>query len=334
MKKIISISLFFIIIFTFVACNKSNESDQNIQMVNPVVNVTSVEDFIDIGIYLNAPKSAENVEYFIIDNSIAQVEFMLEEREYTLRGSKTIHSSDLHGVYEQFDDTLAATHIDGDNYNFDVDVQTIQGGKGAIASAQLNLNGEDTLNITLYTPQQIDAENMSSIAVSISNDIFEHYLASEESTDGQTNGETQIESTITWNSDDVYAAALIGGYYDTMEEVMETPKEMYVPNVEYSDIYDGGGNEKYLIVPRYTDIYIEIFKTELTQEGEVEKTSEEPAHITKEGAVLWLSCNMSDLYSDVLLEFKKGDTTVAQLQPYVSLKDGTVILSEHGQLLN
>ncbi len=147
------------------------------------------------------------------------------------------------------------------------------------------------------------------------------------------NTNTEIDSIITWNSDSLYAAALIGGYSDDMEAIKGEPQDFFVPNVRDSHEFGDAGNEKYLIVPRYTNMYIEVYEMELSDEGELIKKFDEPALVTQEGAILWLSCNVSDLYPDVLLVFKQGDKIVDEVSPFVSLKDGEIVLTDKGQVL-
>ena len=72
----------------------SGESD--VQIANPFVQVQSAEDFKAIGITLDAPAGAKNVEYVIIDNEIAQVLFEISGKNYTVRASA--QSGDFSGL--------------------------------------------------------------------------------------------------------------------------------------------------------------------------------------------------------------------------------------------
>ncbi len=144
----------------------------------------------------------------------------------------------------------------------------------------------------------------------------------------------EVDSKIIWADDDIYAAAYIGGYTHEMAIVKTLPMEKYIPDIEEYSEYDVGGYEKYLFVPRYTDMYIELYALELSNEGELVRTTEEPTFATKEGEPLLLTCNISDLFSNVVVVFKTGEEVQAEVSPFISLKDGSIIISEEGQLLD
>jgi hypothetical protein len=68
-----------------------------VQIANPFVEVGSAEDFGSIGITLDAPAGAQNVQYTIIDNEIAEVRFALDGKSYTARASD--QSGDFSGLF-------------------------------------------------------------------------------------------------------------------------------------------------------------------------------------------------------------------------------------------
>lgn len=69
-----------------------------VQIGNPFVSVEGAQEFkTKLGIVLNAPEGAENVEYTIIDNEMANIDFNYAEHSYTLRASK--QGGDFSGLY-------------------------------------------------------------------------------------------------------------------------------------------------------------------------------------------------------------------------------------------
>lgn len=73
---------------------------QGAEIINPVIEQDSAKALADIGLPIDAPKGAADVQYFIIDGKLAQVDFTLDGKEYTYRASKS--EEDNSGVYMEF----------------------------------------------------------------------------------------------------------------------------------------------------------------------------------------------------------------------------------------
>ena len=69
----------------------------NTQIANPIKEAESADAFEELGITLTTPLNAENMEYSIISDKIAQINFKYEEHEYCLRASK--EEEDIAGLY-------------------------------------------------------------------------------------------------------------------------------------------------------------------------------------------------------------------------------------------
>ncbi len=67
---------------------------------NPVAAVTSPDAFAPLGVTLDAPLEAEDIQYSIIAGRTAQVKFTLNGRTYLLRGTKG--DENISGVYGPF----------------------------------------------------------------------------------------------------------------------------------------------------------------------------------------------------------------------------------------
>ena len=93
----------------FVFDKEASETDPNVQIANPIVTVSSSDDFKALGISLNAPLDAESIEYSIINDEIACITFVLDSHSYTLRAA--CNSENLSGIYGK---TLFSENIDSD----------------------------------------------------------------------------------------------------------------------------------------------------------------------------------------------------------------------------
>lgn len=96
------------------------ESDSGIQLANPFAEVQSSAEFEkQLGIAIDAPNGSENTAYFILDGSIANINFEYGGRSYTLRASK--QSGDFSGVNGTL---IKSDKIDAEN---DALLETIRG---------------------------------------------------------------------------------------------------------------------------------------------------------------------------------------------------------------
>lgn len=107
MKKLVALTLALMMIFALCACGESvndepEEADGNggnAQMVNPMVEVTPEELESTIGVALVPPEGAEDVNYFVINGELGEVQFMYDGLEYSYRVQKTDKFEDISGVY-------------------------------------------------------------------------------------------------------------------------------------------------------------------------------------------------------------------------------------------
>ncbi|MEG0216299.1 MAG: hypothetical protein RR685_09245 [Hungatella sp.] len=66
---------------------------------SPMQPVKGSEDFKEIGIFMAAPKQAEQAEYYIIDKTLAEIQFHQDNLKFNYRGAQT--EEDITGVYEE-----------------------------------------------------------------------------------------------------------------------------------------------------------------------------------------------------------------------------------------
>jgi len=133
---------------------------------------------------------------------------------------------------------------------------------------------------------------------------------------------TEVQSkrnNIPFAKDQLYAVAYLG--YITIED-MDYYLENYLDEEEIPQYYFSG-EEYYLIIPRYEDMEIRLYRNDLATMG---KTLEQECEAGKPFIV---QCNVSDIFPDVTVELIYNGETV-EFSPYISLKDGSVQVGERG----
>ena len=110
---------------------------------------------------------------------------------------------------------------------------------------------------------------------------------------------------------------------DTSEILEYTRREELAaayPFLQDGTVVDAGGYEIYAIVPGL-DCKISIYPTQVTEEGEYLEDLNNPWYMGQENEVIILRCNMSEIFSNVMVSVQKQNMSV-QYHPMVSLKDG------------
>lgn len=141
--------------------------------------------------------------------------------------------------------------------------------------------------------------------------------------DGQAAPEIQEthgnRRNIPFEDDQLYAVAYLG--YITIEDM-----DYYLENFldeEETPLYYFSGDEFYLIIPRYEDMEVRLYRNDLaTMEKALEQECEP-------GKPFIVQCNVSDIFPDVTVELTYNGETV-EFSPYISLKDGSVQVGERG----
>ncbi len=139
-----------------------------------------------------------------------------------------------------------------------------------------------------------------------------------------TNTPTPIEvqskrNNIPFEDNQLYAVACLG--YITIED-MDYYLENYLDEEEIPQYYFSG-EEYYLIIPRYEDMEVRLYRNDLATMGKTLEKECEP------GKPFIVQCNVSDIFPDVTVELTHNGETV-EFSPYISLKDGSVQVGERG----
>ena len=114
MKSILSLFLCCLLLLSLCACKMQTASPtepSTTQVVNPVRSVDSPEAFPgDLRFYMLPPENAEELQYSIIFAEIAQIKFVINGEQYTLRG--TYKEGDNSGIYGPFEETEEISLLD------------------------------------------------------------------------------------------------------------------------------------------------------------------------------------------------------------------------------
>ena len=93
------------------------------------------------------------------------------------------------------------------------------------------------------------------------------------------------------------------------------------PDLVHAPLYMAEGQELYAIIPPNDKGTIIVYPSTMTDDGEYADDKSNPLCIGEPGEVLLLRCNLSEIYSNVLIAVTDGGGAVL-FRPSVSLKDG------------
>ena len=99
----------------------------------------------------------------------------------------------------------------------------------------------------------------------------------------------------------------------------ETGKEY--PGLVYAPLYMAEGQELYAIIPPNDKGTITVYPSTMTDDGEYADDKSNPLCIGKPGEVLLLRCNLSEIYSNVLISVTDGGGAVL-FRPSLSMENG------------
>ena len=123
MKRTVKITtLMLAVAMLFTACGKKETTDipDKTEMTTQSVEATEAstaealkilknpEPFLDIGVFVDAPQDAKDVNYSILEGDIAEIDFTYHEVQYVLRGSATDKQLDfdINDEYDIMEDTI------------------------------------------------------------------------------------------------------------------------------------------------------------------------------------------------------------------------------------
>lgn len=126
------------------------------------------------------------------------------------------------------------------------------------------------------------------------------------------------EYDIDYKENHLYAIQYLGYNFEGLENIKSS-------NVEFFNL---GGEEYYLIIPRYDDMSIEIYQNDMeTQSRQLVFSSAKATPFVVKG-------NESDLFPNITVKLTSNAGKTTEITPYISLKDGTFTANEDGVILN
>ena len=124
----------------------------------------------------------------------------------------------------------------------------------------------------------------------------------------------EIKNEYPYDGNDLYAIENLGYNYKDSSKLVEAG----------AFFLDLGGDEYYYIEPRYDQTKINIYKNDINnEESELILST-----ITQKAVVV--KCNESDIFSNVTIELITNEGKTTKFSPYISLKDGTLVINEEG----
>ncbi len=155
--------------------SQGNELDVNsVSIINPLLEVDNADAFVEaFDIEIDALEGSVDVSYYILADEIAQIIFVLDEKEFVLRASKTISGTALSGIHGDFE--MNSYVACGDKVSITVDTASLKEGK-AFSTSTVEIFDEDTIYLSLVSENTIESEEISSMIEKISYSIADKSL--------------------------------------------------------------------------------------------------------------------------------------------------------------
>ena len=131
-------------------------------------------------------------------------------------------------------------------------------------------------------------------------------------------GIKKVES-IPFLNDQLYAVAYLG--YDEIGELsFYIQKYLDSENIPIHYLSQG---EYYLVIPRYSNMPLSLYK------NDIQTIVSSFIFEEKECRPFIIQCNVSDIFPDATIRLTYNNETI-EFSPYISLKDGTVVVGDRG----
>ena len=132
------------------------------------------------------------------------------------------------------------------------------------------------------------------------------------------NAQESKRDNIPFQDGQLYAAAYLG--YGEMEN-LAFYTEKYLD--KDPPIHHFSGGDWYLIIPRYPDMAVELYR------NDIETMGSELVYEDASCGPFLIRCNISDIFPDATIRLTYQGETV-EFSPYISLEDGSVQVGEQG----
>lgn len=119
-----------------------------------------------------------------------------------------------------------------------------------------------------------------------------------------------------------YAIEYLGYNVDLVED--------FVP--DDLPLFSTGGDEYYKITPRYTQMAVEIYQLVLDETAE-DFTRRELIYSSRSATPFYIKGNQSDIFPNICVVLTTPEGERVEITPYVSLKDGSIVVGDEGYLV-
>lgn len=119
-----------VLVFALAGCREKAQDtagqDGGVGVVNPMVEVRDDDAFDKLGVEMDVPDMAKDIKYYIIDDTLAHIDFTYQNVKYIYRGGEPMENmAGLHGMEAASEETAA--YGDADD-RVEVAIRTMEGG--------------------------------------------------------------------------------------------------------------------------------------------------------------------------------------------------------------
>ena len=134
-----------------------------------------------------------------------------------------------------------------------------------------------------------------------------------------TGNDMYKKDSISFDDNQYYAVAYLG--FQEIDD-MDYYTDKYLVSNDIPVHYTSDG-DYYLVIPRYPGMRLQLYK------NDIESSESHIIYDDSSCTPFIIQCNVSDIFSDVTVRLTYEDRTI-EFSPFVSLKDGTLNVGEHG----
>ena len=165
MKKIIVLALSICGALALVGCaapapepapSPDTSESQSSQMPNPLVKVESSQALAAVGVMIDAPSSAEDVNYFTLGEDIARVDFTKEKVVYQLRASLNTDVKELTGIQGEVKEVGPVT-IESPSYKVQASIYQAKEYEDPYIAGVVKFNDGTEVAVSLVPDAKVDA---------------------------------------------------------------------------------------------------------------------------------------------------------------------------------
>lgn len=160
-KKIAMIVFMGILCLGLLGCGKKDSPAAKDGMENPIKEVKK-EELERVGVEMEEPDGAADMNYYIIGDETAQITFTLGGHEYIYRGART--EEDISGIYEEFEGDSVSYNISEDGHNAEVTL------KKTTEGAYLATWMWENISYSLYTADVVSDQIITELFTELAED--------------------------------------------------------------------------------------------------------------------------------------------------------------------